>query len=365
MQVRVAYVIAWAGGAETGPFKKMAAQARTWSELGAEVGLFVATSGRAAEQWRDLPSAVSVRVPEAGRTKKLGQRVQVALDAHRWGPDVVYERHGLFQPALTYLSRRHPTVLEINGDDLAEWWRLDKRKFAYDVATRGFRFRSVAGAVFVARGLKESRRFRHLRHRPALVAPNGVSLADVLPLPPSSAHNRLVFAGHPRSPWHGLERLMRLATQRPDWTIDIVGPGPADLPAVPRNVTLHGLLQGDAYRKVVGQATVAVSSLAMSRAGLTDASPLKTREYLALGLPVIVGYQDTDFPDPTPHVLRVPDTDEGLIESVDAIDEFLSEWRGRRVPRSDIEFLDMATRERERLDFLRQIASAPASARPA
>ena len=62
-------------------------------------------------------------------------------------------------------------------------------------------------------------------------------------------------------------------------------------------MTVHGTLSGDAYWAVLGRADVAIGSLAMERAGLREGSPLKVREYLLAGIPTVIGYEDTDFPD--------------------------------------------------------------------
>lgn len=40
---------------------------------------------------------------------------------------------------------------------------------------------------------------------------------------------------------------------------------------------------------------VCIGTLALHRKNMTEASPLKTREYLAHGFPVIIGYKDTAF----------------------------------------------------------------------
>jgi hypothetical protein len=39
---------------------------------------------------------------------------------------------------------------------------------------------------------------------------------------------------------------------------------------------------------------------------MSEASPLKSREYLALGLPVIGAYEDTDIPPDDPVYLQLP-----------------------------------------------------------
>ncbi len=54
---------------------------------------------------------------------------------------------------------------------------------------------------------------------------------------------------------------------------------------------------------------------------------LKVREYLAAGLPVVIGYQDTDFLDGAPFILQVPNEPDG-IRVLDGGDPHLRRRRG-------------------------------------
>ena len=60
---------------------------------------------------------------------------------------------------------------------------------------------------------------------------------------------------------------------------------------------LHGYLSAGEYRRIIAGADAAISSLGLHRIGLEEASPLKSRECLALGLPLVLAYVDTDLHD--------------------------------------------------------------------
>ena len=92
---------------------------------------------------------------------------------------------------------------------------------------------------------------------------------------------------------------------------------------------------------------------------MDEASPLKTREYLALGLPVVGGYRDTDLPVDSPVFLRVPNRAGAIVEAAAELEQFMSHWRGRRVTHEQIANLDTAVKESERLDFLESCARLP------
>jgi hypothetical protein len=88
---------------------------------------------------------------------------------------------------------------------------------------------------------------------------------------------------------------------------------------------------------------------------MDEACPLKAREYLALGLPVIGAYQDTDIPTDADYFLRLPNNSESLAPWRDRISTFIEYWRTRRVPRSAIAHLDVSVKEAQRLAFMEKI----------
>jgi hypothetical protein len=90
---------------------------------------------------------------------------------------------------------------------------------------------------------------------------------------------------------------------------------------------------------------------------MQEASPLKTREYLAHGLPVIIGYQDTDFRDGAEFLLELPNTEDSIRPNQHRIRAFVESWCDRRVSREQICHLDTKEKERVRLRFLTEVAT--------
>lgn len=102
---------------------------------------------------------------------------------------------------------------------------------------------------------------------------------------------------------------------------------------------------------------MAVGTLALHRKGISSTSAIKTGEYLAYGIPTIIGYEETDFPDGHPHLLQLPNTPDNVSANINTIREFVERVRGQRVDRSSIAHLDIEVKERERLRFMARIAS--------
>lgn len=347
--MRIAYLVALRGGRATGPYKKIAAQVATWAAAGVDVGLFVATGRDAVEDWTALPEAAIVTTPSGDPLGQLRERRALAGAIAAWDPTLVYERQGLWFPGMDRLARRVPFVVEVNWDDIASMGAVSGRKAAYNRVTRGRALRRAAAHVYVTNELAIAPHFASFARR-SLVLGNGIDLAAYPQLPAAPGHRlRLVTIGDPTSPSHGVDDVLALATALPDLDVDLIGPLPDNVPA---NVTTHGVLDLDQYLRVFATATAGIGPLGLYRAGKSEASSLKVREYLATGLPAVVGGEDTDFGPEARAVLRVPNRPGGVVAHVDGLLRWLERWRGRRVARDSVAHLDVREKELRRLDFL-------------
>jgi hypothetical protein len=364
--VRIAYLISWRGGGMTGPFKKMAAQAQAWTDAGHDVGLFVVTSRAAEREWRDLAQAVRIEATDRGPAAGLLARRRVYRALTQWRPDVTYLRHGIYAPGLGRLVRRFPTVLEINGDETLIATQTSRLKARWATATRSRILGRAKGAVFMSGDLARSAAFSRFGFA-AVIIPNGIDLAATAQLAPTTGNApRLALLGHPDSPWHGTDKLIALAGRHPRWGFDVIGPDAADLGGTaPANLTLHPELSTEDYLPILARADIGIGTLAMHRINVAENPALKVREYLALGLPVIVGCGDPDFPDPVEFILELPNTESNVGDHDAEIERFVESWQGRRVLRAAIANLDLGIKEHERLEFLARFARAdPESAPP-
>lgn len=167
---------------------------------------------------------------------------------------------------------------------------------------------------------------------------------------------QLVFIGSPGQAWHGVDAIAELAEARPQWSFDLIGVDASELPApAPANMTFHGRLARKDYQPLLERADLAIGTLALYRKQMKEASPLKVREYLANGLPVITAYTETDFPEPVPFILQLPSSPGNVRDGLARIDDFASAWRGRKVPRKAISHLDTRVKESQRLSYMKLI----------
>ena len=109
---------------------------------------------------------------------------------------------------------------------------------------------------------------------------------------------------------------------------------------------------------MLARCVIAFGTLALHRKQMNEACPLKVREYLAFGLPVVIGYGDTDLTGIEPWwLLRVPNAEDNVRQNAERIRSFIADVRGRRVPRDEVaDRIGAAAKEQRRLEFMERLA---------
>lgn len=251
--------------------------------------------------------------------------------------DMCYIRKPVCDPvyiaALKALRRRGTRIIE------------EIPTYPYDAELKGQR--AFAASLF----LVMDRLFRRRAHRfidgiatysqhtsifnlPAIPIQNGIH-ASSLPLhrpqqgPPGTLR---LIAVSTMAPWHGYDRLIRgmaayqtTAAAPRRITLCLVGEGPqkghwqqlaAEL-GLADSVRFPGTVTGQALDFLFNQNDLAIASLANFRKGLYAGAELKTREYIARGIPFIYTMQDSAAEAAAPYSLRIPadesDVDVGCV----------------------------------------------------
>lgn len=332
----IVYVAAEDFRRESGVTQKIRAQVRSWQRYGHNVSINATTSGSRYSDFRGV--------------RWLHRLNGLVADAAATRADVLYIRFATWTPAISRASAVSPVYLEFNGDDLAELATRRRVFRVYHRLTRARAITAAAGIVVPSQELARRAHFADLA-RSIAVVPNGIDLASVEQLSaPVNERPVLGFTYTSTGPWTGLEDVLRLAERLPEFDFSIVGPMPTR--PLPSNVLSTGYLTGAAFSDAMSRLDVGIGSLALHRAGLTEASTLKVRGYLAAGIPAIIGYEDTDFDADAPFLLNVPNAEGGVLSRVDEVRDFVLRWVGRRVIRAEIQHIDIAVKESQRLDFI-------------
>jgi hypothetical protein len=177
--------------------------------------------------------------------------------------------------------------------------------------------RHVKGGVCVSHEIMRYECSRLKQYRTAVIA-NGAHVAEVGSgvVPESDDELRLVMLVGSVAIWHGYERLLHsLIGAKPSRRVRLLLVGmdrPSDFSwpsEIQHTVEWLGRKSKSEVAAILKTCHIAVGTLALYKKSMKEASPLKVRECLLMGLPMILGYHDTDItPDNRflPYVFQVP-----------------------------------------------------------
>lgn len=344
---------------------KINSQISIWRKMGHSVSLFMLTpelisSIPDAYQFVFSPPRQSVPVikfvlREISRSVALAKLIS---QVRRYQPDIIYFRFGLFAIPLQDLFKVAPVIIEVNSNDCDEYRSRGQFYYWLNRLTRNLMFSRCAGWIAASSELANLPVNRSHR-KPVHVSSNGIDLEKYQPLPsPQNQFPALALVGSPGMNWHGVDKLFPLAEQYPDLAIHIIGYRYEDFKrAIPENVHLHGYLEPEDVRRVLAGVDVVFGTLALHRKKMEEASPLKVREALAYGIPVILAYRDSDLVDIDSQLfLLLPNTETNVQDHAQAIHDFAFRVKGLRVERSLIaERIGQNQKEQARLTFFSEV----------
>lgn len=357
--MRIAYVTVHVAPEimRAGVGKKIKSQMSIWREHAHEVVLFSLTpSGIPFPEERQFifESRGNLLKRELNRASVL-KKMLAAIQQFK--PDIIYLRFGLYSYPLHRLFKIAPVVLETNSDDVQEYKKRGAFFYWMNRLTRNLTFAPACGIITPSHELVDVLSPKH--DKPICVISNGIDLKDVEPLPaPKHEKPVITLVGSPGMKWHGVDKLIKFAALSPDITVNVVGYSQKDVEIpVPSNLHLHGFLNKEQVREVLLTTDVACGSLALHRNDMQEASVLKIREALSYGLPVIIAYRDTDLNEvDLDTILRIPNTENNLIENAEAVRKFAFAMMGKRVNiKSVAPYLDQKQKEVTRLAFFQQV----------
>jgi hypothetical protein len=349
VQKKIAYILLSYDAHHSGVYNKILDQISFWRSSGYIVQLFVITDLGSVEKWKSIDEQAVV-LTDSNFLKKLCNRINVAKLAIATRPTMIYLRDSF---PIRIPKSKIPVIVEIQslmGQELRN--RSWIRYFLFTILKKPT-YANISGAVFVTQELLKINELQLSNHIPKIEIGNSINLERITPLPSRRDEQQgLFFVGSPNQPWHGVLELIDFARDNPEINVHIVGQiGEKTV----SNLYFYGKLDADGYRTVADKCIAGVGSLNLKLNKMNQASSLKVREYLALGLPVILKYQDSDLDGADPFVLQLPNDGRSLTDFSAEIKAFLDRWATKRVPRSEIFKVDVQTKEVIRLEFMEEV----------
>lgn len=361
-KMKIAYILDDDISTRTGVVKKIESKINLWKEFGYTVKVFTLRS-KQLESIIEGGVVISKLHLEAGLGEKFFQQCKniKTLDKHLsdFKPDMIYIRQIKYYPYLvSVLKKNAPYIVEINTNDLEEAKLSSKIIYYYKKLTRDFLLRDASGLVSVSQELIENKIFSKF-NKPSIFIGNGYDFRKVTYQKTSfSEPAKFVFIGTPGQAWHGVDKVLLLAKKLTENEFHIIGPGIQNLKNVSKNIIAHGYLDQEKVEEIVSSCDIGISTLALHRNNMKEASPLKSRQYLAQGLATIIAYKDTDLPNDLDFILNIGNYEDNVKENLDTIEDFvknLKNLKSSEIVKQSKNYLDYHSKEKKRFMFFQKV----------
>lgn len=323
--MRIAYLIAEDLENHPGLSRKILGQSRYWEEQGNNDVFLVMHAdrkvlkpcGEIVFQERETDSACDKEHRFFKLLKKYRQYLFISKALSFINPDITYTRYLFpFFGFLSFLRGSGSLIIEVNSDDRVEYYIKHKLTGFYNQLFRNKLFRRATGLVFVTKELVNNNSFSKFNSLLITIG-NGINVDDFPAIIDTQNEKpNLCFIGSPGQKWHGLDKLLTLVKLLPNCIVHVIGPSQEECLALwhelPLNIKFHGYLTEVDAIDVISRMDIGISTLALHRINMNEACPLKTRQYFALGLPVIGAHFDPDLPDGADFFLNLPNVENNI-----------------------------------------------------
>lgn len=306
-----------------GVSKKILIQMTEWQRLGHEVhSFFMSRSSH--------PDFATYRLWP--RFNLFNPCFSIIISLWKFHPDIIYMREDnlIILRFFLLILFRNKIIIEINSDAKSEDNLIQNKSIIKKLGStitniiNNISYKTVFGLIFVTHELSKADTYKGCRN--FAVIPNA-SIGKSIIKKKKTRHPpiRLLFLGSPNQPWHGIDKMVYLAKMlSTKIELHLVGPSMQDIAYLSpsKNIITYGYCEN--YQDIAKQCHIAIGTLALHRKNMNEACPLKVREYIDAGFPIIIGYTDTAFIDKKyDFILQIENKEDSINkETVEKIYEF-------------------------------------------
>ena len=356
--MKVLHVVSESGPAGRGVPQKVVRTVEAWRRLGVDADFIDLATARIGTTGIGAGDAFQPRfrgewiLEMHRRSKKMRQVLQDAA------PDLVYTRELVWNPGLKSILDGFRVVIEVNSDRGEELRARSRAASAFWRLTAPGIRRRAAGIVAVTDELAAKIGSPGI---PTTVIGNAVDVASTPPKRsrPSNRPLVLMLVGGP-APWQGIDRFAALSESLPQFDFVICGDGGADVKNLPDTVGVLEPRSGQSLEELLSRVSVSFGTMALSRKGMVEACPLKSRTSLAAGVPLIYAYDDPALKGDERFALRIEDRQIQSQATITRIADFIR--KASEEPGIGIEAWEFAKRnlgvdvaEKRRIEFFESI----------
>jgi len=209
---------------------------------------------------------------------------------------------------------------------------IDKLKYIYEKIRSKSYLEKVRGIIAVTEEIRQIELKKVSSFKPSATISNGIDIKSINFTKFKKFDGKelnLIFVASFFSPWHGLDIFLdSMEKYKGNIKINLHLVGDVSKSdrdkiekinknSVNAKVILYGRKDNEELDKIFANSTIAISTLALSRTKMKEACPLKTREYIARGIPFIYGYKDTDLMGNEDFSLKIEEENIGLEKIID------------------------------------------------
>jgi len=364
--MNIVYILSEDISIESGVTKKIMSQIKYWKSFGHSVQV---VSLKSETMEPVIPDAIilSKYIKEKNIKRKLLRRITIAQKLNSYlkliDVDIIYTRYIVGAPDIVHVLKKFaPYIIELNTNDIEELKGSKKSDYILNQLTRTYFLSNASGFISVSRELIEDNIYNKFKKENCIIG-NGYDFSSIHKEKTvfNSNKTKFVFIGSPYQKWHGIDKILILARILTHDEFHIVGPNKEELEkfgSISKNIIVHGYCNHKYINDLIVKCDIGLSTLALHRKKMNEASPLKSREYLAHGLPIIIGYKDTDLYDELEFVLNIGNYENNIIDNIKQIKKFIKlvqTLKPQNIIKESRVFLDYKFKEEKRLSFIEDI----------
>jgi hypothetical protein len=271
--------------------------------------------------------------------------------------DLIYMRQRPWMPFTKMAFENQKVVMEINTVDIFEYKTLSRVMSFYNKYTRNLFYGLAHGFVGVTEELTNY--YNKEFNVDSITIGNGISVYDYPVTEPKNSKPQICFVGSPGFIWHGLDKVIDLADRFQEYDFHIVGIDGVSV----KNIKYYGYLSLEETCDVVAKSDVGLCTLSFHLNGLTEACPLKSRQYLAQGLPIVYAYDDVDLSGEEKFALKISNNPTNIKEYELEIKQFVNYCFNNIDLRKEVReyserVIDTQVKEGNRVLFFQQVIKA-------
>jgi len=331
----------------SGQYNKIFHQARAAKELGLDFDFIIINND--TEEKRENLRLVKVKQLPVNKYLKVAQRLlktnlskfkiiddsidlrgydKIILRYH-WSMAIDFSYESFFRKYCDKVITEHHTKEISESRHFYGKGFLDMAKRLLEIVNTPKILSMVNGIIAISDDVRKNEFKKISMPKSSIVISNGVSVENIkfTKFKPFDGRTlNLIFVASIFHPWHGLERLLgslRRYNGKTFINLFLIGciPEPyrivlqeiQNLSKTNVNIKILGNQYNAELDKYFSESTIAISSLALFRNKMRQGSPLKTREYIARGVPFVYACDDVDINNECDFALKV-ENDESLID---------------------------------------------------